>query len=391
MTQVRTGLDRLRDGYWKTLKGCRLGILANHASLDCELASSARVISRLLPGGVHALFGPQHGYGGEDQDNMVETPHFRDTDLDVPVFSLYSGTREPTPSMLSLIDLLIIDLQDVGTRVYTFASTMFNCLKACAEHHKTVVVLDRPNPLGGDTVEGNILRPELYSFVGPFGFPMRHGLTMGEMAMIFNREFALGCDLDVVPMEGWCRKMRWSDTGLRWHMPSTNMPTADTAAVYPGQVLWEGTNVSEGRGTCRPFEMFGAPYLDAKAVRDTLDPRALAGCVLQDYTFRPTFHKWAGRLCRGFMIHVRNPRVYRPYFTSLSLLGCIMKLHREDFRLKDPPYEYEHKKKPIDLIMGDSSLRHEVESGVAVAEIQEKWLPELESFVRWRTEFLLYS
>lgn len=389
--QVRTGLDRIRDGEWKRLTGYRLGLLANQASLDSTLNTAGQVIDRLFPGQLKAFFGPQHGYGGEDQDNMVETSHSHDKTLNIPILSLYSDTREPRPDMFEMIDMLIIDLQDVGTRVYTFASTMLNCLRVAAKQGKKVLILDRPNPLGGEVVEGNLLRPELYSFVGPCRLPMRHGLTMGEMARVFNDVFGLDCDLEVIPMEGWGREMLWYETGLRWIMPSPNMPFPETAFVYPGQVIWEGTNVSEGRGTCRPFEIFGAPFLDTRAVKQALEQDETDGCCLQDVIFRPTFHKWKNRLCRGFMIHVVDPHIYRPYFTSIALLRAVMEIHRNDFEWKQPPYEYEYKKKPIDMIMGDSSLRHDLKTGVPVSIIKEKWEADLASFVSWRRPYLIYE
>jgi len=388
--RILTGLDRIREGEWKRLTGYRLGLLANQASLDSMLNTAGEVISRFLPGQLKALFGPQHGYGGEDQDNMVETANSHDKKLNIPILSLYADTREPRPDMLEMIDMLIIDLQDVGTRVYTFASTMLKCLMAAAEQGKKVLVLDRPNPLGGEVVEGNLLRPELYSFVGPYSLPMRHGLTMGETAQLFNNVFGLGCDLEIMPMKGWRREMLWYETGLRWIMPSPNMPFPGTAFVYPGQVVWEGTNLSEGRGTCRPFEIFGAPFLDTRAVKQALEPEGIEGCYLQEYLFRPTFHKWEGKLCHGFIIHVLDPHVYRPYFTSIALLRTVMEIHRDDFEWKQPPYEYEYKKKPIDIIMGDSSLRHDLETGAPLSLIKEKWQADLASFVLWRRPFLIY-
>ncbi|MCP4666613.1 MAG: DUF1343 domain-containing protein, partial [Deltaproteobacteria bacterium] len=317
------------------------------------------------------LFGPQHGYGGEDQDNMIETIHSADSTLGIPVFSLYADKREPLPHMLDMIDILIIDLQDVGTRVYTFASTMLTCLKAAAEENKKVLVLDRPNPLGGKAVEGPVLESHYYSFVGPYSLPMRHGLTMGEMARIFNRVFELGCDMEVLSMEGWRREMLWDKTGLKWHMPSPNMPLFETAQVYPGQVLWEGTNLSEGRGTCRPFEIFGAPFLDTDSIKRALEPEAMAGCHLQDYAFRPTFNKWDGELCRGFMMHVTDPHVYRSCYMTTGLLRAVMEIHGESFRWKEPPYEYEYEKTPIDIIVGDASFRRDLESGVPVSMMAE--------------------
>jgi len=391
MKNVLTGLDRLTEGEWTRFKGERLGLLSNQASLNRMLETARDVLVKRLPGQLRALFGPQHGYGGEDQDNMVETPHAHDGPLDIPVFSLYAESRDPDPRMFDLIDTLIVDLQDVGTRVYTFSSTMLCCMRAAARFGKKIVILDRPNPLGGEVLEGNRLSPELFSFVGPASLPMRHGLTMGEMAHLLNRVFALGCDLEVIPMVGWHRHMTWRETGLRWMMPSPNMPSPETAYVYPGQVLWEGTHVSEGRGTCRPFEIFGAPYFEPAAIRKRLDPEALNGCRLQDYLFRPTFHKWSGKLCRGFMIHILDLGAYRPYYTALALLQAVISLHGEHFEWKEPPYEYEHIKKPIDMILGGVSLRHGLESGRAMVRLERDWLPDLETYREWIKPSLLYS
>ena len=391
MKRVLNGLDVFQRDYWKKLQGRRLGLLSNQASLDRDLMSSKEVISRLLPNQLKVLFGPQHGYGGEDQDNMVETKHALDRELNIPVFSLYSKVREPSKEVLDLIDVLIIDLQDVGTRVYTFASTMLNCLRAMAESSKKVLILDRPNPLGGKLIEGNLLRPELYSFVGPFSLPMRHGLTMGEMARIFDHVFQIESDLEIVPMRGWDRRMQWADTRNKWIMPSPNMPLPETAHVYPGQVIWEGTNLSEGRGSCRPFEVFGAPFLDTSRVRQTLSPESTVGCYLQEISFRPTFNKWEGEICHGFMIHVLDHSTYRPYGTSLALLASIIDTHREQFAWKDPPYEYEYKKMPIDMILGDISLRRKIEKGEKLFQIEETWTKDLNDFIEWRNPFLLYA
>ena len=390
MSHVITGLDVFRDETWKEWEKSRLGLLSNQASLDSRCLTAKTVISQVLPGRLKALFGPQHGHGGEDQDNMIETGHSRDRELDLPVFSLYSEVREPSPEMLDLIDALVVDLQDVGTRVYTFASTLLGCMKAAGRSGKKVIVLDRPNPLGGQRVEGNLLQEELYSFVGPYRLPMRHGLTLGEMARLFNHVFALDCDLRVVPLKGWRRAMLWSETGLRWMMPSPNMPLPETALVYPGQVLWEGTQVSEGRGTCRPFELFGAPFLDLEAIRNRLHPEDSEGCHLQEFSFRPTFNKWQGHLCRGFFIHVTNPLTFQPYRLSLALLSAVLAIHGTDFRWKEPPYEYEYHRPPIDLILGDSSLRERLEGTEDLGSLQSSWEKDLSSYLEWRKPFLLY-
>jgi uncharacterized protein YbbC (DUF1343 family) len=391
MKRVLTGLDVLREESWSRLKGYRLGLLCNQASLDSRLRPAKEIIGHLLPGQLKVLYGPQHGYAGSEQDNMVETDHAYDPELDVPVFSLYSEVREPTKDMLEPIDLLLIDLQDVGCRVYTFASTMLACLKAAAHWGKKVVILDRPNPLGGEIVEGNLLQPELYSFVGPYRLPMRHGLTMAEMARIFNQVFELNADLDVVPMRGWERAMMWQETGLNWVMPSPNMPLPETAQVYPGQVIWEGTNISEGRGTCRPFEIFGAPFLEAKAVMQHLAPDSKKGCAFQELFFRPAFHKWRGELCRGFMIHITDHRAFRPYFTSMALLEAVVAVHGDEFAWKSPPYEYDSERMPIDLILGDLSLRMRIEEKIDLSRVKEEWLATLNDFLEWRTPYLLYS
>jgi uncharacterized protein YbbC (DUF1343 family) len=322
---------------------------------------------------------------------MVETEHALDRDLNIPIFSLYSKVREPSDEVLDLIDVLIIDLQDVGTRVYTFASTMLNCLRAAAGSSKKVLILDRPNPLGGELIEGNLLKPELYSFVGPFSLPMRHGLTMGEMAKIFNQVFQIDLDLEIVSMRGWNRRMLWADTSNKWVMPSPNMPLPETAQVYPGQVIWEGTNLSEGRGSCRPFEVFGAPYLDTARVKQTLSPESTTGCYLQEISFRPTFNKWEEDICHGFMIHILDHSTYRPYRTSLALLASIIDIHGGQFAWKDPPYEYEFKKLPIDLILGDSSLRRQIEKGERLFQMEETWTKELNDFIEWRNPYLLYA
>jgi uncharacterized protein YbbC (DUF1343 family) len=390
MGTVLTGLDLLREESRIRTEGYRLGLISNQSSLDRALIPAKSVVDRAFPGQLKALFGPQHGLGGIDQDNMIETDHAYDPVLKIPVFSLYSQVREPTPEMLGLIDLLLVDLQDVGTRVYTFASTVLACINAAAKSGKKVLILDRPNPLGGKNVEGNLLVPDLYSFVGPFRFPMRHGLTMGEMALVFNEVYHLGCDLEVLRMRGWTRDMIWPDTSLRWVMPSPNMPLYETTQVYPGQVIWEGTNISEGRGTCRPFEVFGAPFFDTREILKNVDAGSLSGCVLQEISFRPTFNKWKDEVCWGFMLHITDFREFYPYFTTLSLLKAILTAYPQHFCWKKPPYEYEYRKLPIDLILGDEGVRKALEGGASLFPMKARWDAELKGFLEWRKPYLLY-
>jgi uncharacterized protein YbbC (DUF1343 family) len=387
---VLSGLDLFKLKHYKKYRGCRIGLLSNQASVSGRLTHARDIISKVCPGDLKALFGPQHGYSGEDQDNMIETGHSVDNSLRIPVFSLYSNLREPAPEMMDLIDVLLIDMQDVGTRVYTFASTMLNCMKAAARRGKRVVVLDRPNPLGGDVMEGNLLIPELYSFVGPWKIPMRHGMTMGELALLFNRELSIGCELEIIKMENWDRSKMWDDTGLPWAVPSPNMPIPETAYVYPGQVIWEGTNLSEGRGTCRPFEIFGAPYLKTEIILKNIPEEFLSGCFLREISFRPTFNKWEGETCRGFMIHIMDKNTFRSYETAIAILKVIIETHEESFEWKNPPYEYEYEKLPIDLILGNSDLRKAIQYGEGLLEIKKTWLSEYEYFKETRKTYLLY-
>lgn len=390
MTGVATGLDCLRETEWKSLRQARLGLLCNQASVDARLRSASEVVAGALPGCLRALFGPQHGYGGEDQDNMVETDHGYDPLLSLPVYSLYADRREPLPEMLEDVDVLIVDLQDVGTRVYTFPSTLLNCMRSAARSGRRIVVLDRPNPLGGRVVEGNLLAADMHSFVGPARLPMRHGLTMGELALLFRDVFRLDVELDIVRMKGWRRGMLWKDTGLRWVMPSPNMPHPETALVYPGQVLWEGTNVSEGRGTCRPFEIFGAPFLHPERIRAAIPPEVAKGAFLQAFSFRPTFHKWAENLCRGFHFHVLDAGAFEPYLTSVALLCAVLSHAGEHFAWREPPYEYETERLPIDLILGDTGLRKDLEKGVNPLDLRQGWQRGLREFRSQCEQYFLY-
>ena len=388
---VETGLERLIKAAPEKLRGQRLGLLCNPSSVNRDLDHARHLIDRAFPGQLRALFSPQHGFFAEKQDNMVESAHGADPDLGLPVFSLYGETRIPSPDMFQEIDTLIVDLQDAGTRVYTFIYTMSHCMETARETGRQVLVLDRPNPVGGVHVEGNILCPDQASFVGRFPIPMRHGLTIGELARYFNEACGIGCRLDVVPMAGWQREMAFSQTGLPWVAPSPNLPTPVSALVYPGQVIWEGTHVSEGRGTTQPFELFGAPYFDTRALASEIAQIDLAGIVLRPCAFEPTFNKWENERCLGFQIHPVSENDYRPYRTSLRLLQAVLKHHREEFQWKAPPYEYEYLRPAIDLIIGDREIRERIEALEPLADIEQSWQAELEEFKSVSTRFHLYK
>lgn len=373
------------------LKHGRIGLLCNPASVDKQFVHARHLIHRRFPGRLTALFSPQHGFFAEKQDNMIESAHLTDPELNVPVFSLYGETRKPKKKMFDLIDVLLVDLLDVGTRVYTFIYTVTYCMEAAREHGCKVIILDRPNPVNGIDVEGNFLHPDVTSFVGRYPIPMRHGLTMGELATLINNEFGIGCDLDVIPMTGWRRNMYYTDTGLPWVPPSPNLPTPSSAMVYPGQVILEGTNISEGRGTTLPFEQFGAPFIDPDRLNDTLDAHPLPGLVLRPVVFEPTANKWCGHACRGFQIHVTDPKAYNSYETTLSLLQAIIRNAPDHFQWKSPPYEYEYTKLPADLIIGDTAVRKRIENLDALNDIFQSFRPALHLFREKSRTYYLYT
>jgi uncharacterized protein YbbC (DUF1343 family) len=387
-TSVRLGSDLLLDS--PRLRGARVGIVCNHASID---RGFAHVIDRLATSSqitLSAIFGPQHGFRSDVQDNMIETPHRDDDARRVPIYSLYSETREPTPEMLSGIDVLVIDLQDIGARIYTYIYTMANCLRACGRHRIPVIVCDRPNPINGSDVEGARLVPGYESFVGLFPIPMRHGMTIGELAQLFNDRFDLGAKLEIVRMEGWRRAMFADETGLPWVMPSPNIPTLDTAIVYPGTVLFEGTLLSEGRGTTRPFELVGAPRVDAERFAREMNALGLPGAVFRPAVFEPTFQKHAKQPCGGCQIHVTDRNAFKPVLTGVALIQMFRRFDSQNFAWRQPPYEYEHEKLPFDILAGSDTLRRQIESDMTPQAIAESWREDEEEFRRLRREYLLY-
>jgi uncharacterized protein YbbC (DUF1343 family) len=386
---VQTGLDVLLDHRLGLLRGRRVGLLAHQASVDRRLVHAVARLRELRGVRLVALFSPEHGLWGAAQD-LAAVASTRDALTGLRVISLYGARLAPTPAMLRGLDLLLIDLQDVGSRYYTFQWTMALAIQACARAGVRVLVLDRPNPLGGALVEGNIPDPAFASFVGLYPLPARPGLTIGEVARHLQAFHRLDGAVDVVALRGWRRVMLWEDTGLPWVPPSPNMPTPDTARVYPGGCLLEGTNLSEGRGTTRPFEWVGAPWLDPHAYASALAAEGLPGIVFRPARFRPTFQKWAGRLCGGVQLHVTDRARFKPFLTGLALVAVARRLAPRAFRWRRPPYEYERRRLPIDILLGTDRIRLALERGRPLREIERGWQAALARWRRQRARALIY-
>jgi uncharacterized protein YbbC (DUF1343 family) len=388
--KVVLGIEKLCQERAELIKGRRVGLVCNQASVDHQLRHSADVLKSVEGVNLKALFGPQHGIRGDVQDNMVETPHTLDVETGLPVYSLYSETREPTEEMLRDVDVLVCDLQDVGCRIYTFVYTIANCMRAAKRLGKSVIVCDRPNPIGGVAVEGNLLESGFESFVGQFQIPTRHGMTAGELSKMFKEHWGIGCDLEVVTMDGWSRELWFDETDAPWVLPSPNIPTLDSATIFPGTVHLEGTQVSEGRGTTRPFELVGAPYVEAGAFARKLESIGLPGVRFRPTNFQPTFQKHAGVTCGGVQIHVLERLELRPVVTGLAVVKTCFDLYGEDFRWKEPPYEYVFDKNPFDVISGTDRLRISFERGDSLEDIERSWDADLLEFERARQKYLLY-
>lgn len=388
--RIKLGLERLLDERIDAIAGARAGLVCNQASVDHGFRHAADLFHAHPQINLTTLFGPQHGIRGDVQDNMIETGHAVDRRTQLPIYSLYSETREPTPGMLQDVDVIVVDLQGVGCRIYTFAYTMANCMRAAKRLGKKVVVCDRPNPIGGEQVAGNVTEPGHESFVGQFSIPTRHGMTMGELARLFNEHFGIGCELEVVELDGWTRDLWYEDSDGPWVMPSPNIPTPDSCKVFPGTVHLEGTQMSEGRGTTRPFEIIGAPYIDADQYAKKLNALNLPGIYFRSCVFMPTFQKHAGAACGGVQIHVLDRNVFEPVSAGIAAVKAAYDLYRDDFGWKSPPYEYEYERNPFDVISGTTELRAQIERGDSLKSIVESWQPALGEFKRVRQEHLLY-
>lgn len=387
---VKLGIERLLSDSKSLLKNLRIGLICNQASVNHEFQHAADLFFEDADINLVALFGPQHGIRGDVQDNMIETEHTIDKKTNLPIYSLYSETREPTAEMLKDLDALVFDLQDVGCRVYTFIYTMANAMTACAKNGKKMFVCDRPNPINGVDIEGNTLENEYKSFVGQYPIPMRHSLTVGELAQLFNDEFGIGCDLEVIKMEGWAREDYFDDTDAPWVLPSPNMPTVETSVVFPATVYFEGTQVSEGRGTTKPFEIIGAPYIDGDELADALAELKLSGVIFRPINFLPTFQKHGGKTCGGVFLHVTNRQVFEPVITGIALVKTIYDLFTNEFKWKIPPYEYVYDLNPFDVISGTENTRKFIETGVDIKTIKLSWETDVKEFRVLREKYLLY-
>ncbi len=387
---VKIGLEKVLDSQESTLTNQKIGLICNPASVNHQFRHAADLLYENQKINLTALFGPQHGIRGDVQYNMVETAHSIDKLTSLPVYSLYSETRQPTEEMLSSINTLVFDLQDVGCRVYTFIYTMANAMKSCAAFGKKMIVLDRPNPIGGVAVEGNTLEIGHESFVGQFPIPMRHGLTVGELARLFNTEFNINCDLQVITMDNWTRETYYDETNAPWVMPSPNMPTTDTAVVFPGTVYVEGTELSEGRGTTRPFEIVGAPFINGKKWANVLKSLELPGVIFRPIHFLPTFQEFAGQECEGVFLHVTDREVFEPVITGLALVKTSYDLYRADFQWRNTAYEYEFNRNPFDVIAGTTKIREMIENEKSVEEIKLSWQTDVDRFNHIKEKYLLY-
>jgi len=388
--QIKLGLESLLHERVDVLAGARVGLVCNQASVDHGFRHAADLFHAHSKINLTALFGPQHGIRGDLQDNMIETEHAVDRRTGVPIHSLYSETREPTDKMLDDVDVIVVDLQGVGCRIYTFAYTMANCMRAAKRLGKKVIVCDRPNPIGGEMVAGNVTERGHESFVGQFSLPTRHGMTIGELARLFNEHFGIGCDLEVIQLGGWSRGLWYEDTDGPWVLPSPNIPTPDSCKVFPGTVHLEGTQMSEGRGTTRPFELVGAPYIDSDQYANALAELHLPGVAFRSCVFMPTFQKHGGKACGGVQIHVTDRALFEPVSAGVAIVKTAHDLYRDDFRWKDPPYEYEFERNPFDVIAGTTQMRAQIERGDSLDSMVESWQPALGDFNRVRREYLLY-
>jgi uncharacterized protein YbbC (DUF1343 family) len=393
MTQVTTGLERLLADPKKFLKGNRIGLVVNHTSVAGDGLPSFIHFHRQKDFQLVKLFAPEHGLYGVDQD-MVDVDHDTEPATGTPIVSLYGkdhASLTPDAGLMKDIDTLVFDIQDIGSRYYTFIYTLANCMQTCKQAGVPMVVCDRPNPINGVQVEGNLVREGWHSFVGQYSLPNRHGMTVGELAQWFNDETGIACDLTVIPMEGWKREMWYDQTGLLWVSPSPNMPMLSTATVYPGMCLIEGTQLSEGRGTTLPFELCGAPGIDAHRLAEALANEKLPGVLFRPQYFKPTFQKCAGNICGGVQMHVTDRNTFKPLITGIAVIQAIAHLFPKAFKWRTEPYEFVSDRPAIDLLYGHPEFRETLlPEKRTLKEIEESWQTDLANFQATRKSYLSY-
>lgn len=403
---VKPGLEVFLEKFIPLVEGKKVGLITNPTGIDRQMNSIIDLFAAHPKINLVALYGPEHGVRGNAQAGEY-VPFYIDEKYNLPVFSLYGQSRIPEPemlknidtfmrqfdsedtekipdkSMVNEIDVMVYDIQDVGTRIYTYIATMAYCMQVCGENDIGFIVLDRPNPINGSSVEGPVLKfPEFSSFVGLYPIPVRHGMTSGELALMFNELFlSKKTNLKVVPMEGWKRSMCFDQTGLPWVLPSPNMPTPDTASVYPGQVFLEGTNISEGRGTTKPFELLGAPWIDGYELAMQLNRMALPGVEFREAWFTPVFSKYQGELCGGAQVHVTDRDLYKPFFTSLCVIRAVSSMYPDEFKFH---------KEYFDKIMGTDTIRRALENMEEIVSIIDSYQDEIQAFLELRKNYLLY-
>ncbi len=382
---VQTGLDQIRFKLPAGLTGRKIGILCHAPSVAADFTHITNIFSQRKDCFLTSIFGPQHGLYGQTQDNMIEWNSNMHPVYRIPVYSLYGEHRKPTSEMLNDIEALVVDLQDVGARLYTYIWTVKLCIEACTEAGIPVWILDRPNPIGRLPFDGPVLKEEYFTFVGGASIPLCHRMTLGEMALWIKEKYYNNCDLNIVWMKNWKRNSLYNETGLPWILPSPNMPSQNTALVYPGTVLMEALNLSEGRGTTIPFELFGAPFLDPEKLKKNLDERNIPGCVFRVHSFIPTFNKFTGLICNGLQIHVTDTSVFYPVATAYEIFTAIIETTPPgSLKFKDPPYEYEYELMPFDILSGDSVMRSSLINRVPVMVERQRWQSEIAEF---REEF----
>jgi uncharacterized protein YbbC (DUF1343 family) len=388
---VVTGLEILSDHLPSAMKGKRVGILCHAPSITKDFSHITDIFFQRSDCILSAIFGPQHGIHGQTQDNMIEWRSQRHPVYNIPIFSLYGKHRKPSPEMLKDIDVFLIDLQDVGARLYTYIWTVKLCIEACSEAGIPIWLLDRPNPIGRIQFDGPVLKKEYFTFVGGASIPLCHRMTIGEMALWIKEKYYPRCDLNIVWMKNWKRSSLFSETGLPWVLPSPNMPTLQTAIVYPGTVLIEALNLSEGRGTTIPFELFGAPFIDSEKLKKNLNSRNIEGCTFRIHNFIPTFHKFCGEPCNGLQIHVNDNNLFKPVGTALEIFDAIIETSAPDsLKFSLPPYEYEYNLMPFDILSGDSGMRETLLNRKNIRIEKERWSHEIEEFTNEFRHFAVY-